>query len=267
MTQFQLPKLNYDLNALEPELSAETLNYHYNWHHKTYVEKLNQLLPGSGFENQTLDEIVKSATGPLFNNAAQHWNHSFYWRCMKPKAAGKPGVKIGNTLDREFGSFDEFKAKFQKIATEHFGSGWAWLLADSNGKLSVMATHDADNPLHQGKIPLLACDLWEHAYYIDYRSARPDYLKNFWNITNWDKDTRGLAKIIFSTLKGTRCLIPRKKLRMPPQFLSKTNRCKANKVKEATSNNKLRLIRKKQAKAGQNHLGIHRVPRWLTTQE
>jgi|GEM_PF-264737 len=195
MTQFQLPKLNYDLNALEPELSAETLNYHYNWHHKTYVEKLNQLLPGSGFENQTLDEIVKSATGPLFNNAAQHWNHSFYWRCMKPKAAGKPGVKIGNTLDREFGSFDEFKAKFQKIATEHFGSGWAWLLADSNGKLSVMATHDADNPLHQGKIPLLACDLWEHAYYIDYRSARPDYLKNFWNITNWDFVEQGYSRI------------------------------------------------------------------------
>jgi len=114
---------------------------------------------------------------------------------MKPKAAGKPGVKIGNTLDREFGSFDEFKAKFQKIATEHFGSGWAWLLADSNGKLSVMATHDADNPLHQGKIPLLACDLWEHAYYIDYRSARPDYLKNFWNITNWDFVEQGYSRI------------------------------------------------------------------------
>ena len=186
MTHFELPPLPYDMNALEPLISSETLSTHYLKHHQGYVSKLNELLPESGFENKSLEEIVRQASGPLFNNAGQHWNHSFYWQCMMPHGSQKPGIRLGEAMDRSFGSFEKWTELFKKTAAEHFGSGWAWLASDNNGKLSVIATHDADSPLRRGLTPLLTVDVWEHAYYIDYRNDRKSYLKKFLELVNWD---------------------------------------------------------------------------------
>lgn len=183
---FSLPNLPYAIDALAPHISKETLEFHHGKHHATYVTNLNNLTKGGKFENATVEEIMKSAEpGGLFNNAAQHYNHSFYWNSLKPKGGGEPSGRLGDAIKKAFGNFDDFKKKFTETAVTHFGSGWAWLVV-RDGALVVEATHDADSPIVHGKTPLITCDVWEHAYYIDYRNARAKYVEAFWNLVNWD---------------------------------------------------------------------------------
>jgi len=181
-----LPLLPYSKNALAPRISEETLEYHYGKHHAAYVANLNKLIAGTEFENAALEEIVKKASGGLFNNAAQHWNHSFYWNCLSPKGGGEPGGALAQAIKKSFGSFDQFKEKFTASATTLFGSGWTWLVKTKDGGLAIENGGNADNPLKNGKQAVLTCDVWEHAYYIDYRNARAKYLEAFWQIVNWD---------------------------------------------------------------------------------
>jgi Fe-Mn family superoxide dismutase len=183
---FQLPELPYSKNALEPHISSETLEYHHGKHHKAYVDNLNKLIAGTEFESRSLEDIVKKSSGTIFNNAGQHWNHSFYWNCMSPDGGGEPTGKLADAIKKAFGSFEEFRQKFSEKAIATFGSGWAWLVKEPNGSLSIMSTSNAGTPMTEGKTALLTCDVWEHAYYIDYRNARPKYVENFWNIVNWD---------------------------------------------------------------------------------
>ncbi len=188
----ELPPLPYPMDALEPYISKETLEYHYGKHHKAYVDNLNNLIPGTEFENLSLEEIVLKASGPIFNNAAQVWNHTFYWNCMAPNGGGEPEGKLADAIRRDFGSFEAFKEAFSKAAVTLFGSGWAWLVK-SGDKLEIVQTGNAGNPMTSGKKPLLTCDVWEHAYYIDYRNARAKYVENFWNLVNWDFVEQNLA--------------------------------------------------------------------------
>ncbi|MFN3920385.1 MAG: superoxide dismutase [Methylohalobius sp.] len=188
----ELPPLPYPMDALEPYISKETLEYHYGKHHKAYVDNLNNLIPGTEFENLTLEEIVLKASGPIFNNAAQVWNHTFYWNCMAPNGGGEPEGKLADLIRRDFGAFADFKEAFSKAAVTLFGSGWAWLVK-SGDKLEIVQTGNAGNPMTSGKKPLLTCDVWEHAYYIDYRNARAKYVENFWNLVNWDFVEQNLA--------------------------------------------------------------------------
>lgn len=184
---FELPKLPYAMDALAPHISAETLEFHHGKHHAAYVNNLNNLVKGTRFEHMSLDQIVKSAeAGPVFNNAAQHWNHSFYWLSMKSAGGGEPAGALAEGIRKAFGDFLSFKKKFTEAAVGHFGSGWAWLVRNADGSVAVESTHDADNPLRHNQKPLLTCDVWEHAYYIDYRNARAKYVEAFWNIVNWD---------------------------------------------------------------------------------
>jgi Fe-Mn family superoxide dismutase len=187
-----LPELPYALTALAPHISAETLEYHYGKHHKTYVDKLNGLIAGTAFAGKSLEDIIASANGPTFNNAAQIWNHNFYWRSLRPHGGGIPSGAIASAIDATFGSFDEFKIKFSDSAVNNFGSGWTWLVnAKSDGALSIVNTSNAATPLTNANVtPLLTVDIWEHAYYIDYRNARPHYLEAFWNLVNWDFASR-----------------------------------------------------------------------------
>lgn len=189
----RLPELPYDLSALEPHISRETLEYHYGKHHQTYVDKLNGLIPGTEFENASLEEIITKASGTIFNNGAQVWNHTFYWNCLTPQGGGEPGGALMEAIQQGFGSFADFKEKFNQSATNLFGSGWAWLIKNPDGSLDIVGTSNAGNPLTEGKTPLLTCDVWEHAYYIDYRNARPKYLEAFWNVVNWDFAAKNLA--------------------------------------------------------------------------
>lgn len=184
--EHQLPSLPYDKKALEPHISAETLEYHHGKHHKAYVTKLNELIKGTEFENLPLEEIIRTADGPVFNNAAQHWNHSFFWNCLKPGGGGNPTGEIAKLIEKKFGDFEKFKEEFSKLAVSNFGSGWTWIIDDGNGGIELMNTSNADNPINHGKKPLLTLDVWEHAYYIDYRNARPDFVKAFWNLVNWE---------------------------------------------------------------------------------
>ncbi|HKV55963.1 MAG TPA: superoxide dismutase [Candidatus Binataceae bacterium] len=184
---FELPNLPYPYDALAPHISKETLEFHHDKHHATYVTNLNNLVKGGKFENQTLEHIVKEAgSGPIFNNAAQHFNHSFYWNSLKPKGGGHPGGRLADAIKKACGDFEAFKKKFTETAVGHFGSGWAWLVQNADGSLAIEGGHDADNPLVHNKRPILTCDVWEHAYYIDYRNARAKYVEAFWNIVNWD---------------------------------------------------------------------------------
>ncbi len=183
---YELPELPYAKDALSPHISAETLEYHHGKHHAAYTNKLNAMLPGSGFEEASLDDIIKKADGGLFNQAAQYFNHSFYWKCLSPNGGGAPKGAIAEAINESFGSFDAFKDAFTKAAGGHFGSGWAWLVKNTDGKLEVTSTHDAGCPIRDGAKPILTCDVWEHAYYIDYRNARPKYIEAFWNLVNWD---------------------------------------------------------------------------------
>ena len=183
----ELPALPYAKNALEPHISAETLEFHHDKHHATYVTKLNGLLPGSEFENASLDDIVRKApAGGIFNNGAQVWNHTFYFNCMGPGCGGEPSGKLADAINAAFGSFAAFKEKFTDSAVNNFGSGWTWLVQNADGALEIVNTANAGNPLRDGKTPLLTADVWEHAYYIDYRNLRPKYLEGFWSVVNWE---------------------------------------------------------------------------------
>jgi Fe-Mn family superoxide dismutase len=182
---FQLPELPYAMDALAPHISAETLEYHYGKHHNKYVETLNQLVDGTAHAEKTLEDLIKTTDGKIFNNAAQVWNHTFYWHCMSPNGGGAPKGKLADSINQAFGSFDAFKEKFSEAAATQFGSGWAWLVQNEDGSLSIEKTSNAENPLTKGQKPILTCDVWEHAYYIDYRNARPNYVEAFWNLVNW----------------------------------------------------------------------------------
>ena len=186
MTQHTLPDLPYPENALEPHISAETLQFHYKKHHATYVDKLNGLIPGTEFESASLEDIIKKASGGIFNNGAQVWNHTFYWNCLSPNGGGAPTGELATAIDQTFGSFDDFKTRFSESAVNNFGSGWTWLVKNSEGALEIVNTSNAANPMTDAMQPLLTCDVWEHAYYIDYRNARPKYVEAFWNLVNWD---------------------------------------------------------------------------------
>ncbi len=190
----ELPVLPYAQDALAPTISAETLDYHHGKHHNAYVTNLNNLIPGTEFENLSLEDIIKKASGGIFNNAAQVWNHTFYWNCLSPNGGGAPSGDLGAAIDAAFGSFDTFKAEFSKSAATNFGSGWTWLVKKADGSLAIVNTSNAATPLTDGVTPLLTVDVWEHAYYVDYRNARPKYLEAIWSLFNWDFVAENFAK-------------------------------------------------------------------------
>lgn len=184
---FELPALPYERDALAPHISPETIDFHYGKHHKTYVDKLNGLVPGTEFEGKSLEEVVKTSSGGVFNNAAQIWNHTFYWNCLSPNGGGEASGAIADAITAAFGSFAEFKEKFTASAINNFGSGWTWLVKKSDGTVDIVNTSNAATPLTDDSVtPLLTVDVWEHAYYIDYRNARPSYMEAFWNLVNWE---------------------------------------------------------------------------------
>ncbi len=184
---FELPALPYELDALEPHISKETLEYHHGKHHQAYVNNLNNLLPSSEFDGMALEEIIRQSSAGIFNNAAQIWNHTFYWHSLSPNSNGAPNGTLAEAINKTFGSFDEFKQRFTKSAVSLFGSGWCWLVRTANGSLDIVNTANAQTPITDASLtPLFTCDVWEHAYYVDVRNARPKYLENFWNLVNWD---------------------------------------------------------------------------------
>ncbi len=183
---FELPALPYGSNRLVPYISEETLEFHHGKHHQTYVTNLNNLVPGTEFEGLSLEEIILKSSGPIFNNAAQVWNHTFYWNSLIPNGGGAPTGELAEKINETFGSFEKFKEEFTKTAVTTFGSGWAWLVKNADGSLALVSTSNAGCPLTTGQTPLLTCDVWEHAYYIDFRNARPAYLEAFWALVNWD---------------------------------------------------------------------------------
>ncbi|MEE4176102.1 MAG: superoxide dismutase [Bacteroides sp.] len=182
-----LPKLPFDPHALEPVISAKTIEFHYGKHHQAYVNNLNKLIPGSPFAEASLEEIVRKAEGGIFNNGAQVWNHTFYWESLSPEGGGEPKGKLMEAIEDSFGSFEKFKEEFSQAAATLFGSGWAWLVKNGEGKLEIVKESNAGNPMRSGKAPLLTCDVWEHAYYLDYQNRRPDYIESFWKLVNWNK--------------------------------------------------------------------------------
>ena len=179
-----LPPLPYANNALEPYMSRETLDYHYGKHHKAYVDKVNSLISGTEFEDASLEELVAESTGEIFNNAAQAWNHAFFWNCLSPRRQS-PGKEVTQALE-SLGGLETFQSQFDKAASGLFGSGWAWLIKDAGGRLKILTTSNANTPVRDGHVALLTCDMWEHAYYIDRRNDRAAYLKNFWPLVNWE---------------------------------------------------------------------------------
>ena len=181
-----LPPLPFDKNALAPHMSEETLEYHYGKHHQTYVTNLNKLIPGTEFENLPLEEIVKKSSGGIFNNSAQVWNHTFFWNSLSPKGGGAPTGALADAINAKYGSYDKFKKEFAKVATGTFGSGWTWLVKKTDGTVDIVSTSNAATPLTTDAKPLVTIDVWEHAYYIDYRNARPKFIEAYWNIVNWD---------------------------------------------------------------------------------
>jgi Fe-Mn family superoxide dismutase len=189
----ELPDLPFEMNALEPHISEKTLSFHCGKHHAGYVGKLNAAIAGTELEGRTLEELIMSQSGGIFNNAAQIWNHTFYWNSMSPNGGGEPTGAIAGKIDEAFGSFEEFKTAFTAAAGGHFGSGWAWLVMNSNGGLEIVDTHDAGNPLTDGLTPILTCDVWEHAYYIDRKNARPAYIAAWWELVNWDWANQTIA--------------------------------------------------------------------------
>lgn len=193
----ELPDLPYAKNALEPHISQETLEFHHGKHHQAYVTKLNDMIPGTEFENMSLEDIIRNASGGLFNQAAQVWNHTFYWNCMSPNGGGEPTGELADAIKRDFGSVEDFKKEFTDKTIANFASGWGWLVKDkASGKLSIKETDDAETPLTDNSVePLLTCDIWEHAYYIDYRNARPKYMEAFWNVVNWDFAAENFKKV------------------------------------------------------------------------
>lgn len=186
--EHKLPELSYGMDALEPYLSKETLEYHYGKHHQTYITNLNNLIKNTEFANMSLDEIVKQSSQVIFNNAAQVWNHNFYWQCLKPDNHHEIilPAQILNAINHQYGNFDNFKMQFIKVSIGTFGSGWSWLVKLPNNELDIISTSNAATPLGTTNKPLLVCDVWEHAYYIDYRNSRPNYLDGFFKLINWD---------------------------------------------------------------------------------
>ena len=182
----ELPALPYAQDALAPHISAETLEYHYGKHHKAYVDNLNKMIEGTEFADMSLEDIVRKSQGGMFNNAAQVWNHTFYWNCMSPDGGGEPTGKLADAINAAFGDFEKFKEEFTKTAVGTFGSGWGWLVQKADGSVALVSTSNAATPLTGDDTPLMTCDVWEHAYYIDYRNARPKYVEAFWNLVNWD---------------------------------------------------------------------------------
>jgi superoxide dismutase, Fe-Mn family len=189
----ELPPLPFDKDALAPHISAETLEFHYGKHHQAYVTNLNNLIKGTEFEHAALEEIVKRSSGAIFNNAAQVWNHTFYWNSLRPAGGKPPGGKLVDAIGKAFGTVEKFKEEFSKSAAGNFGSGWTWLVERQDGSLGIVNTSNAATPITGADKPLLTCDVWEHAYYIDYRNARPKYLEAFWNLLNWEFAARNLS--------------------------------------------------------------------------
>jgi len=184
---FTLPELPFAKDALAPHISAETLEFHYGKHHAGYVKKLNAAVEAdASLAGKSLEDLIGSAKGGVYNNAAQIWNHSFYWQSLSPNGGGEPSGKIADAINGSFGSFADFKAAFTKAAGGHFGSGWAWVVKDGDSGIKITDTHDAGCALSDGDTPVLVCDVWEHAYYIDYRNSRPSYIEAWWNLVNWD---------------------------------------------------------------------------------
>jgi superoxide dismutase, Fe-Mn family len=190
---FELPALPYEKNALEPHISAETLEFHHGKHHATYVTKLNGLVEGTDLASKSLEEIIKSSDGGVFNNAAQIWNHTFYWNSLAPNAGGEPTGALADAINAKWGSFAEFKAAFNDKAVNNFGSSWTWLVKTADGSLDIVNTSNAGTPITEDLVPLITVDLWEHAYYIDYRNVRPNYLEGFWALANWEFATANFA--------------------------------------------------------------------------
>ncbi|HEX7387116.1 MAG TPA: Fe-Mn family superoxide dismutase [Castellaniella sp.] len=190
---FTLPKLPYALDALAPHISKETLEYHYGKHHAGYVTKLNAAIEGTELAALSLEDIIRKATGGVFNNAAQVWNHTFYWNSLSPNGGGEPSGALRKALEAKWGGVDAFKAEFSKQAGANFGSGWTWLVKKSDGSLAIVNTSNAGTVVNTNDKALLTCDVWEHAYYIDYRNARPSYLEHFWHLVNWDFAAKNLG--------------------------------------------------------------------------
>ena len=190
---FELPALPYEKNALEPHISAETLEFHHGKHHATYVTKLNGLVEGTDLASKSLEEIIESSDGGVFNNAAQIWNHTFYWNSLAPNAGGEPTGALADAINAKWGSFAEFKAAFNDKAVNNFGSSWTWLVKTADGSLDIVNTSNAGTPITEDLVPLITVDLWEHAYYIDYRNVRPNYLEGFWALANWEFATANFA--------------------------------------------------------------------------
>ncbi len=189
---FALPDLPYAKDALLPHMSPETFDFHYGKHHKAYVDNANKLVVGTEFESMGMEDVIKKSSGKIFNNVAQIWNHTFFWHCLTPTPA-TPGKKLTDALVKTFGGVEDFKKAFTEAAINTFGSGWAWLVQNADGSLAIVSTQGAGNPMTAGQTPLLTCDVWEHAYYIDYRNARPSYLEHFWALCNWDFVEKNLA--------------------------------------------------------------------------
>ncbi|AKC71884.1 superoxide dismutase [Fe] [Pandoraea oxalativorans] len=191
--EHKLPELPYAIDALAPTISKETMEYHYGKHHQAYVTNLNNLIKGTEFENASLEDIIKKSSGGVFNNAAQVWNHTFFWNTLSPKGGGAPTGDLAKAIDAKFGSFDAFKETFSKSAVGNFGSGWTWLVKKADGSVDIVNTSNAATPLTGADKPLITIDVWEHAYYIDYRNARPKFVEAFWNLVNWDFAAKNFA--------------------------------------------------------------------------
>lgn len=192
--EHKLPDLPYPKDSLAPHMSAETLEYHYGKHHQAYVDKLNEGIKGTKFENRSLEDIIRKSEGAIFNNAAQVWNHTFFWNCLSPEGGGRPQGQVLDLLAKNFGTYDKFRDQFTTVASGVFGSGWTWLVKRPSGALAIVPKGNAGCPLTDGDIPLLTVDIWEHAYYIDYRNARPKFLAAFWHLVNWDFVAKNLSK-------------------------------------------------------------------------
>ena len=191
--EHKLPELPYALDALAPHISKETLEFHYGKHHQTYITNLNNLIKGTEFENMSLEDITRKSSGGMFNNAAQVWNHTFYWMGLSPKGGGEPTGALADAINKKWGSFAKFKEEFTKTSVGTFGSGWGWLVKKADGSLDLASTSNAGTPLTGADKPLLTCDVWEHAYYVDYRNARPKYVEAFWNLVNWEFVAKNFA--------------------------------------------------------------------------
>ncbi len=191
--EHELPPLPFAMDALQPRISKETLEYHYGKHHRAYVTNLNKLIKGTEFENASLEDIVRKASGGIFNNAAQVWNHTFYWNCLSPQGGGAPSGALGEAINKKWSSLAEFTDAFSRSAVGNFGSGWTWLVKKVDGTVDIVNTSNAATPLSGADRPLMTCDVWEHAYYVDYRNARPKYVENFWSLVNWDFVSKNFA--------------------------------------------------------------------------